>query len=347
MFLGAVLALGFAWQTISPEAVQHARAGVEAQKQGRLQDAIAEFKKVTQLAPDLPAAFVNLGAAYMQNRQYDDAIAPLKRSLEIKPDLAGAQQMLGFALLADGYAAEAIPYLEETHSQGALGIAEVKVGKLPEAIADLRAAIKNDPNNPDLLYYLGRASGLLSKEAFDTLESSFADSARAHQSLGENYAVLKQVPQAEKEYQEALRLRPDAPGIHLELGELYAAAQDWANAEVQFREESKVQPGDAEAAYRLGDALLEQGKIPEAKAELSRADQLRPRMPETLYALGKAESLDGDVTAAEKCWEQLLTIEKKSPLAAQTHFALAGLYRKQGKAADAEREMEAYKELQK
>lgn len=347
MIRTVLAAIGLAWQAISPEAMQHVKAGMQARQEGHLDEAIAEFKEVAQLSPDVAAAFVNLGAAYLENHQYDEAIAPLKRSLQLKPDLVGAQQMLGYALLADGYAAEAIPYLEKTHSQEALGIAQLKVGKLPEAIANLLAAAKEHPKDPELLYYLGRASGLLSKEAFDTLESSFPDSARAHEATGENYSVLRRVPEAEKEYQQALRLGPVTPGIHLALGKLYAAASDWPKAEEQFQAETKIQPGDAEAAYRFGDALLEEGKIAEAKTELMRADRLRPSMPETLYALGKAQSLGGDVSDAERSWQQVLAIEKNTALAAQTHFALANLYRKQGRAADAEREMQAYKQLQK
>jgi tetratricopeptide (TPR) repeat protein len=347
MICAAILTLGLSWQTLAPDVVQHVQAGMAAQKQGRLADAIAEFQKVTELAPNLAAAFVNLGAVYMQDHRYSEAIAPLKRSLELNPDLAGAQQMLGYSLLSTGDASESIPYLEKTHTQDALGIAQLKVGLFPEAIANLTAALKSRPNDPDLLYYLGRASGLLSKEAFDTLESSFPDSARAHQALAENYAVLRQVPEAEKEYLEALRLRSDTPGIHLALGDLYVAASEWSKAEEQFRAEAKLQPGDAEPAYRLGNSLLQQGKIPDAKAELERADRLRPGMPETLYALGKAQSLSGDVTGAEKSWQQVLAIEKNGPIAAQTHFGLAGLYRKQGKTDAAEREMQAYRQLQK
>ncbi|MGH9538931.1 MAG: hypothetical protein ACRD3H_13475, partial [Terriglobales bacterium] len=48
----------------------------------------------------------------------------------------------------------------------------------------------------------------------------------------------------------------------------------------------------------------------------------------------------------EKAWTRLLTIEKAGSLAAQTHFALAGLYRKQGKTAEAERETQEFQKLQ-
>ena len=69
-------------------------------------------------------------------------------------------------------------------------------------------------------------------------------------------------------------------------------------------------------------------------------------MPETLYMLGKAANQDGDDALAQKSWLHLLTIEKDTPLAAQTHFGLAGIYRKQGKTADAGREMELFRQLQ-
>jgi tetratricopeptide (TPR) repeat protein len=340
------LCLGLAWQAVSPEAIRHAQAGLEAKKLGHRADAINEFKKVTELAPDLPAAFVNLGAAYLDDREYALAIAPLKKALVLNPDLVGAHQMLGYALLSAGYAAEAIPHLERAQAQDALGIAELKVGKLPEAVASLNAALAKRPNDPDLLYYLGRASGLLSKEVFDTLESTYPDSARAHQSLAENYAVLRQVSEAEKEYRAALQRRPDIPGVHLALGELCAAASQWPKAEEAFRAEAKLQPGDAETAYRLGTAYLEEGKVREARTELERADQLRPEMPETLYSLGKAASLDGDAITAAKEWTRVTAIEKDSALAAQAHFGLAGIYRKQGKSAEAEREIQEFQRIQ-
>jgi Tfp pilus assembly protein PilF len=154
------------------------------------------------------------------------------------------------------------------------------------------------------------------------------------------------MPDAEKEYSEALRLQPDVPEVHLELGEVYAGAFKWDKAEEEFRAQAKLQPGNAEAAYRLGAALLEQGKAHEARAELLRANKLMPDMPETLYSLGKAASLEGDAAAAEKEWTKLLAIEKDSSLAAQAHFGLAGLYRKQGKTAAAKHEIEEFQRLQ-
>jgi tetratricopeptide (TPR) repeat protein len=342
-----VLVLWLAFQAVSGEGARHMQAGVEAHRQGHLNAAIVEFRKATETDPNLPQAFLDLGEVYVETHDYARAIEPLKHALALQPDLEEAHLQLGYALLAQGFAAEAVPHLERAHAVEALGVAQTEAGQYQEAIASLTAALAKHPNNPDLLFYLGRAGGLLSKHAIDTLTEAYPDSARTHQAMGENYYVLRQMPQAEAEFQAALKQRPDIPGLHLELGLVYGGAAEWAKAEEQFRAEAKVQPGNAEVAYRLGSALLQEGKAREAREELQRADQLRPGMPETLYSLGKAASLDGDNGTAEKAWLRLLEIEKQSSLAAQAHFGLAALYRKQGNPAKAQSEMEAFRKLQK
>ena len=341
LFLLALLA----GQAGTPDAVQHLQAGLEARKQHEIDAEIAEFRKATEIDPSLADAFVNLGTAYMEKHDYGAAIAPLKRALELSPDLPVAHQLLGYALLAQGYAAEAIPHLEKVGAKEALGIAQIETGQLSEAVNNFGAALAERPEDPDLLYYLGHSSGLLSKNAIDTLLATHPDSARAHQALAENYFVLRQMPQAETEYKEALRIRPELPGLHLELGQVYANSAQWTKAEEEFRAETKLQPGNAEAAYRLGAALLQQGKAHEALAELKRSIELKPDMPETLYSLGKAASLDGEPATAEKAWLRVTALEKNTSLAAQTHFALATLYRKQGKTTQAQNEMQEFQRL--
>src|ERR1700675_4261986 len=339
----------FAWlagQAGTSDAMQHVQAGLEARKQHQIEAEIAEFRKATESDPNLADAFVNLGAAYMEKHDYGAAIAPLKHALELGPDLAVAHQFLGYALLAQGYAAEAIPHLQRVGAQDALGIAQIETGQLTEAVSSFTAALAQRPGDPDLLYYLGHASGLLSKNAIDNLLATHPDSARSHQALAENFFVLRQMPQAEKEYLEALRLRPELPGLHLELGQVYANSAQWPKAEEQFRAEAKLQPGNAEAAYRLGSALLQQGKPHEARTELERSDRLKPEMPETLYSLGKAASLDGDPATAEKAWTKVIDLEKETSLAAQSHFGLAALYRKQGKTTQAQHELQEFQKLQ-
>jgi tetratricopeptide (TPR) repeat protein len=326
--------------------MKYLQAGVDAEKRQDFQTAISEFRKVTELEPAAAIGFVRLGNAYMESHQYSEAIPQLKKALEQSPDLPIAHQLFGYALLSGGYAAEAIPHLDRVHELGALGIAQMQTGQASEAVSNLRAALEKTPNDPDLLYYLGQASEVLSQQSLDALIAADPNSARAHQVRAHNYFVLHQFSEAEKEYQQALTLRPDVPGLHLELGQVYAASSQWSKAAENFLAEAKLQPGNAEAAYRLGDAWMQQGKLQESLKELKRADILRPDISDTLYSLGRAAALTGDSTTAERTLTRVVALEKDSPLAAQAHYSLASLYRKQGKAQEAEREMQEFHRVQ-
>jgi protein O-GlcNAc transferase len=330
---------------LPPEALTFLQSGLDAEKRHDLEQAIASFRKAADLAPSAGIVFLSLGEAYMRKGDYTAAIAPLKHSAELNPDSLPAHQFLGYALLAAGYAAEAIPHLERVHEYGALGIAQLQSGQSAEAIGNLRLALANSPNDPDLLYYLSRAGTSLSAQSLDRLLSAFPDSARGHQAVGQNQYAMKMFPEAVKEYQMALALRPDLPGVRLELGQVYAASADWDKAEEQFREETNLQPGNAEAAYRLGDALLQQGKLKEASEQLRRSDSLRPDMPETLYSLGRATAVT-DPSAAEHSLLQVIEMEKDTSLAGKAYLALAAIHRKQGKTEQAAREMQEFRRIQ-
>lgn len=333
-----------ALQAATPDASQHEAAGLAALKAGNKDTAIEEFSKATELAPQNAQLYYELGIAYEQNADYASAIPPLRKATTLDSSMPGLRRSLGYALLAQGYASEATEQLKDSHDNAGLGIALLEAGDLPNAVHRLQDAVNERPNDPDLLYYLARATGLLSKQLYDLLISSYPNAPRAQQALAENYAALRQSQQAAAHYQAALRDRPDLPGAHLALGEVYAQANLWKQAEDAFREGTKLQPGNAEAAYRLGCALLQNGNAHEARLELERADRLRPDMPETLYSLGKAESQDGNHPAAEKAWKRVIELEKTGELASQAHFGLSGIYRRQGKTADAAKEMKLFQE---
>jgi tetratricopeptide (TPR) repeat protein len=329
----------------SPEERAALQSGVDAEKRGDLEQAIAAFRKAADLAPADAIAFLRLGDAYMKKRDYGDAVAPLKRAAELSPNSLPAHQLLGYALLAQGYASEAIPHFQMVHEYGALGIAQLQAGRYADAVTNLKAALDKTPNDPDLLYYLGRAGSSLASESQEKLLSAFPHTARWHQALGQNYYAIKMLREAEKEYEQALAMRPDLPGLRLELGQIYAASSQWDKAEEEFREEVKLQPGSAEAAYRLGQALLQQGKMEEAASELRRSDQLRPDMPETLYALGRATTVS-DPRGAEHALGRVIELEKESYLAGQAYLLLAGVHRKQGKTEQAAHDMQEYRRIQ-
>jgi tetratricopeptide (TPR) repeat protein len=343
--LRLLLAPQSAGPSVPPDALPLLQSGIDAENRGALDDAIVAFQKAADLAPGSAIVFLRLGDAYMKKHDYAAAIPPLKHAAELSPDSPAVHQLLGYALLATGYAAEAIPHLKMINDAGALGIAQLQAGQAAEAVANLQAALAKSPDDPDLLFYLSRASTALAGQSLDRLRSVDPNSARGHQALGQTDYEWKKLPEAAKEYEQAIAMRPDLPGLRLELGQVFAAGSAWAKAEEQFRGEAKLQPGSAEAAYRLGNALLQQGKMKEAAEELKRSDLLSPGMPETLYALGRAAAVS-DSDAAERALQRVIELEKDTPLAGQAHLALAQLHRKQGKTDQAARDMQDYRRIQ-
>jgi tetratricopeptide (TPR) repeat protein len=330
---------------VSTEAAALLQSGVDAETRGELDQAISNFQKAAELAPSSSVALFRLGDAYMRKHDFASAIPPLKHAADLSPDSVAVHKLLGYSLLSQGHVSEAIPHLQIAHDSAALGIAQLQTDQPAEAIINLKDALAKNPNDPDLIYYLGRAGAALSSESKDKLLSEFPLTARGYQTLGQSYYAAKMFPEAEKEYGQAIALRPDLPDLHLELGEIYVATSQWVRAEEQFRVETKLQPGNAEAAYRLGDAFLQQGKMKDAAEELRRSDSLRPDMPETLCDLGRALTVS-DPVAAQHALERVVMLEKQTPLAAQAHLLLAGIYRKSGNLELAAREIEQYRNIQ-
>ncbi|HTT22101.1 MAG TPA: tetratricopeptide repeat protein [Candidatus Sulfotelmatobacter sp.] len=351
MIIQAILLLQFlvpaqvAEAQVAPQTAALLQSGTEAENRGDLTQAITDFTKATEVDPPSAAAFLKLGDAYMQKHDYSAAVPSLKRAAELAPDSIPVHQLLGYALLSQGYASEAIPHFEIAHDSAALGVAQLQADRPAEAIVSLKDALAKNPNDPDLIYYIGRAGAALASESSDRILTEFPETARGHQTLGQNYYASRMFPEAQKDYEQAVALRPDLPGLHLELGEIYAATAQWTKAEEEFRAEIKLQPGSAEAAYRLGGALLQQGKMGDAAEELRRSDTLRPNMPETLYALGRALSVS-DPSAAERALDQVVTLETQGPLAAQAYLLLASIHRRQGKAGAASHDMQEYRQVQ-
>jgi tetratricopeptide (TPR) repeat protein len=330
---------------LSPPAATLLQSGVSAENQNDLDHAIVDFREAANLAPSSPVVLLRLGDAYMRKHDYAAAVPPLQRAVELAPDSLPIHRLLGYALLSQGYAAEAIPHLEMVHDYGALGIAELQTDQPAKGVIHLENALEKNPNDPDILYYLNRASTALSSQSADRLLAEFPETARGHQMLGQNYFAMKMLAEAEKEYQQAITMRPDLPGLHLELGQIYAAGSEWTRAAEQFGAEAKLQPGSAEAAYRLGDALLQEGKMKAASEQLRRSDLLRADMPETLYDLGRATAVS-DPVVAEGALKRVVALEReRTLLAGQAYLLLAEIHRRQGKPEVASQEMQAYRRI--
>jgi len=301
---------------------------------------------LAQRASDSADAHLKLATGFLQKRDYAKALPELRKALELQPDLLEAHAMLGQALLAQGFSAEAIPHLERAQKLDLLGIALAEEHRAGPAIEKLLAALEAKPDDPDLLFHLGKASSVLLQRSFDRLMRADPGSARAHQLMAETYVAQQQIEPAGREYRKALEIQPNLRKIHLALGMIQLNAGNLEEAEKEFRAETALSPGDGEAAWRLGSVLLRKGRSGEALAELERSDRLRPQMIETLFDLAKAYSMVNKTSEAEKAWLGVIGIDDSGEVAAAAHFQLAQLYRRQGKTVEAERHSKRFQELQ-
>ncbi len=70
--------------------------------QGKLDEAIAEFRAAIRLKPDYAEAHINLGIALQDQGKLEEAIAEYRAAIRLKPDYAEAHYNLGLALKPRG-----------------------------------------------------------------------------------------------------------------------------------------------------------------------------------------------------------------------------------------------------
>ena len=252
-----------------PAGLQEAfRKAVEAQKAGRLEEAEKGFLGV--LAQGGKAAFVynNLGIVYRQRGEHAKAIGQFREALRLDADYAQPRALLGASLLAVGRVEEALAELRRAEKQLpddplvllSLARALSRTGDPEGAVEKLRKLRRLNPREPEYAYLLGRAYLELSAHYFRRIRSADPDSARFHQVIGENYFLEGRYREAIPALERALKADPHLPGVHLTLARIYLKLGRPDDARRELDAELAVMPTSA-----LAKALrrrLEQAAAP-------------------------------------------------------------------------------------
>ncbi|QDT69230.1 Thiol-disulfide oxidoreductase ResA [Planctomycetes bacterium MalM25] len=206
--------------------------------------------------------------------------------------------------------------------------------RLPEALAQLRAAIRLDPQNADALMELGVAAAQQGDvpQAIELLERSVrhADppSAAAHFNLGKALRLAGRPAEAKRQLELSLEADPKQSPAHETLGHLAVGERDFKSAATSFAAAWKLdstnknhltnlvaalmQTGEAtkatealEAALRreprdaalrafLAQVLLQQGRIDDAVDQLEQVAEQQPQAPKVWYQLGQLAQQRGE-----------------------------------------------------
>ncbi len=194
------------------------------------------------------------------------------------------------------------------------GSAEVRAGRLPEAVEQYKRGLRVDPTHPDLLHNMGVAWAKQGKLA--VAQCYFREAVRVkpaavdtHNNLGLAYLQQDRLDEAEAAFRAALRESPDHPDALNHLGVVFANREQWADAVVWYEAAVKVNAGSAEVRNNLGNALRRLDRLDEAERHLRRATELRPDAADMWNNLGIVLGQQGHSGDALACFERAATVD--------------------------------------
>jgi Flp pilus assembly protein TadD len=201
---------------------------------------------------------------------------------------------------------------------------------------------RSAPNDWAAAASLRRGSTLLEQGRYREAEVEFREAVRlkpdhavAHNNLGWALNCQDRNVEAEAELREAIRLDPNSAMAHSNLSGTLSTLGRFPEAETEAREAIRVKPGLAIAHNNLGLALQKQGQFHDAEAAYHKAIQLDPGDAIGHSNLGYCLSEQGRLREAEPACREAIRLK---PGLATAHANLGMVLDKQGRLQEAETE---------
>ena len=333
----ATLGSALAAQVAGPVAA-HVGRGVAAREAGRLSEARIELEAAVRKAPEFAEAHLYLGLVLHESEDFAAAAQSLKRALALKPELPRAKELLGYDLLVLGRASEAALYLDSARRESPgnwrviqwLGRAWLEAGDAEAALPHLLEALGAAPEDPELLYLLGKAYSKLALNTQARLLSSAPGSAYAHLATAEDHDLNGRADEAIAAYREALAIDRRMPEAWRALGDLERGLGRHRAALDAYLRALEGQPDNRILHLRCGESLLALGLAEEALPHLELVAVADPAPPGASEALGKALIDLGRFEDARETLSQTLKSSADEQKRMKTHYQLARVSRKLG-----------------
>jgi len=282
--------------------------------------ALAHYQEAERWNSTVPGLLRNLGVSAFRVQNYQECVRALSQVLADNSSDAVARAMLGSAYFGlDNYreAARTIATLgERAMHDSTLGYTWAaslsRLGELTQATQILQEYEKSDLS-PDAILLVGQlwidmSDYARAVESFHRALHRDPSLARAHYFAGLAQLRWDHTNEALEEFNAALKLTPDDPDATIGLAYVYLQQAKQAEAIGLFRSVIATHPENGNAHYQLGKLLLDAGNVQEAVGHLEAAARA---LPQTDYV----------------------------------HYQLQAAYRKQSRIAEADRELQTYREL--
>jgi tetratricopeptide (TPR) repeat protein len=170
-------------------------------RQGRIDDAIKQYKDILVLKSDDTAAMMELAKCYIKKKNYDDAITICRKLIKIKTQDAQAYASLGFALSQKGL--------------------------WDQAMESYRLAVKLEPDNYPVRLKLGEAYEKTKKmnlaiDEYKYLIEHSKDMDLALLALGDVHLKINKYEDAIKYYKELIKKQPRLAAAYANLAQAFA-----------------------------------------------------------------------------------------------------------------------------
>ncbi len=272
----------------------HSNLGFWLHKQGRIEEAIEQYRKAIQLIPNgCGEELNNLGIALVARGRFNEAIENYRKAIQIKPNFCDALNNLGNALAAQGRFDEAIENYRKAiqinpnfcEALNNLGNALAAQGRFDEAIKNYRKAIQIKPNYCEALNNLGNA--LAAEGRFDEaiehyrkaiqIKPNYCD---AQYKLGKALAAEGRFDEAIEHYHQAIQIKPNYANALNNLAWVLATNPDDelrnGDEAIRLAEHACELTHYGEPLFigTLAAAYAEAGRFPEAVATAEKAEHL-------------------------------------------------------------------------
>ena len=323
------------------------RAAVAAQQRGELERAVEIYRQALDIDPRLAEAHANLGVVLARLGRYEQAVRAYEQALSVDPQLNAARVNLGLAhyragalaaaaeAFAAAYAAE--PALLQVRQL--LGLVLAEIGKDEEALPHLEASLKAAPQEPAVLFALGRVYARRGDARAEALAEQLrgVPEGRAlwHQLRGLLLQQENRHDQALAAFEAAAALNDALPQLDVNMGVSRLARGDHAGARQAFENALKRSGRDGAAHAYLAWLDEQDERLVDAQQHAERAVAIETDLAEAQGLLGRILLKQGQTAGAVDHLERAVAA---APQNASWRFLLAQAYQRSGNAKAAARE---------
>ena len=284
----------------------------------RVEDAMAKVRRVLAEDPGILEAHLILGNLFVKQEDWDGAIGAYREALALDSEYKSA--ILG---LADAYRLAA---------------------RYDEAAAGYRRLLELDPNDNKAHYHLAEIHAAEGEyeEALAVLaglEATGEERAPARNLKGECLLSLGRLDEAEAELRLALEMDDQLSDAWYNLALLFEERGDGARAIEAYETRLAMAPKDFRSHFNVARLYGAMGDPDRMETSLRSAVEHNAGFGVGYLYLAKALLDRGELAEAEETALRGLALELEREMAPFGHFVLADVYNRQGRVAEAEREV--------